>query len=302
MKPRGYLLNFFLLFVCGSAAQVQPNFVQFYNHKLFFTPTVFGDNFNVGLSYKNQFSGVEGSPTVLSADVEYPFNDKISMAIVFLNDRQGNENNFTKKVSGAYRLKLLEDNFIVFGISANLAYKGILSNAWIAPEDNRDNNIPDTSSSSLSYNIGLGVSYWWREYILSFSISDLLASPIVMSGYSHTKNRYYYVMAESVFEISNNYSMHPALLYSTNLKAHSVDFSAILSLYDDFKVGGSYRLNDSIGLIMGYQIMGNIDIMYSYDYGVLNNYGNHEITVNFGFDNERSKNIKIKKVENIRFL
>ncbi len=305
MTFRYHILKFLFLFTCCSMAQVHPNFVQFYNNKLFFSPTVFSDDLNFGLSYKSQFVGIDGAPTILSADVEYPFNEKSSIGLVLLNDRQGNENNFFKKISTAYKLKLSEDNFIVFGISANLFYQSIFRDNWVAPQDNKDENILNISDTSMGYNFGLGVSYQWKRYIISLSLSDLLESSIKMNGYNYKKSRYYYLMMESIFELNHNFYLEPALLFSTNLKTYSMDLSTVLSLYDVFKLGISYRLYDSIGLIMGYQMIDNINIMYSYDYGVFNrynSYGSHEVTLKFRFNHQEIKRTDIKKVENIRFL
>ena len=67
----------------------------------------------------------------------------------------------------------------------------------------------------------------------------------------------------------------------------SIDLSSNILLSNKFEIGISYRLNDSVSALVGFQLKNRFKIGYAYDFTTSRlgafNYGSHEIFLTFNF-------------------
>ena len=73
----------------------------------------------------------------------------------------------------------------------------------------------------------------------------------------------------------------------------TADISANFMIAEKFVIGGSYRTDDSVSILAGFQISRSFYIGYAFDYTVseLNKYndGSHEIILRYQFTKNQSK-------------
>ena len=112
---------------------------------------------------------------------------------------------------------------------------------------------------------------------------------------------HYYVMGGYVFDLSQSIMFKPAFLGKIVSGAPiTADISANFLLQEKLTLGFSYRWDDAISALAGFQITKQLFAGYSYDYSVteLNKYndGSHELILRFQLQP------KTKRIKSPRFF
>lgn len=317
---RVLLLALVLTLVTGLKAQQDPQFTQWMYDKLSFNPAVAGTDgahcFN--LFYRQQWTGFEGGEPPQSTLFNYHAPVKAlrgGLGITFYNDQLGQETNNVFRLAYAYHLNLQKNNKLSFGIG--LGYYGKqLGNDWIPPDGPLDvvpdNAISNASVSDGSFDLNLGAYFFKPDnYYVGLSATHLTSQDL--SDLNIDVATHLYFMAGYTYAVNNNVKLRPNLLVKSDGNETTLDFNANALINDMIWAGLTYRTEDAIAPMAGFQYAWNnedetapqsIRIGYSYDLTTseIKNYssGSHEIMVTYCFN--LIDKILMKKHANPRFL
>ena len=295
--------NLFLFIVFLSIktiAQQDAQYTQYmYNMSLINPAYATSDfnNFNVGLSHRQQWIGMEGAPQTTSFFTHYAINDFNEIGVSFFNDNIGDgvlkENKLS--VDYAYILNLNDYNKLSFGVKAGFNMLNINFDGFELESGNQYSDELFSENQSRFYpNIGTGVFYYTKDSYLGFSVPNLLKSSYLKEQdniYSKsTEEIHYFLTGGHVFEFyRDDIKVKPSFLAkSSNQGKVSLDASLNALFNEKYEIGLSYRLNSSVNFLTNIAINDNLRIGYSYDYSLSNlsdfNSGSHEIILLYDFN------------------
>ncbi|MEO6884448.1 MAG: type IX secretion system membrane protein PorP/SprF [Bacteroidia bacterium] len=187
----------------------------------------------------------------------------------------------------------------VIGIGPELGIiQKSLSGAWLAPDGTNgasDNSIPVTGVSSMTYDVGLGVYYSIQDQMYFGISTSHIPQQSFTSGsypsYQFDLARHYYVMAGYTFHATSDFDIMPSIFAKSDASSTQVDVNALIRYDKMVWIGVSYRPNDAIVALVGYQHSftngSTVRIGYSYDITTseLKTYsnGSHEIMLGYCF-------------------
>jgi type IX secretion system PorP/SprF family membrane protein len=298
MKKTLYLVLAFISF--KAYCQQDSQYTQYmYNMSLINPAYATSDfnNFNVGLSHRQQWIGMDGTPQTTSAFTHYAINDFNELGFSFFNDNIGDgvlkENKLS--VDYAYILNLNNYNKLSFGIKAGFNMLNVNFNNFDLESGNQYSDDLFALNQSRFYpNIGTGVFYYTKNSYLGLSVPNMLNSAYFKKTdniYSKSSEEmHYYFSGGYVFESRrDNLKIKPSFLAkSSNYGKLSLDLSVNALFNEKFELGMSYRLKSSVNLLTNFAVNDNLRIGYSYDYSLTNlssfNTGSHEIVLLYDFN------------------
>ncbi len=286
-------------------AQDFHNFVQFYVNPSLINPSLTGTDGKSSLyfSYKKQWAGIEGAPSIANVSFQTAFQNNVSFGLNLHNEQQGLIKTSAMMFTGGYTIPLENEAMVRFGFSLGAAWNKLDINALnfgtISPTDPiqvdlLDNNFQvlgnaGISFHSKSFHIGLALPNIIEPVYLTtdqFSISKVnpFSSTII-----HTSYRLYFANDYNVFE--------PYLVYRLNSGAPSqLEAAGILHLQHKVWLGASYKQDFGISGLGGFKLNNQIGVGYSY---TLKNTGlnelnkpSHEIHIALLFG-ETKKNVPV---------
>jgi type IX secretion system PorP/SprF family membrane protein len=311
---RKIILSVSSLFI-GIAAFSQQDFqfTQYMYDRLSFNPGFAGIDGKICATgfFRQQWSGFDGSPQTMLLNVHGPVKPlRGGLGLSVFKDKLGQFNDTYARVSYSYHLGLSTGGTLGIGLAGGIVSKS-LAFSWLPPDGvstiTTDNAIPDNQISQTTYDLSLGLYYAGPNYYVGISSTHLSESDLTTLGYLN--KRHYYVVAgyNYVLPGSGDWMLKPTVLVKSDAASTQVDISLRGMWKNMVWAGLSYRLQDAIAPILGYQqVVGNgmIKIGYSYDITTseIKNYsnGSHEIMVNYCFNLDKPP-VKQKK-KTVRFL
>ena len=325
---RRILLVFMFLGVIGGLrAQQDPQFTQYMFNQMYFNPAVAGshDAICAGLIGRQQWVGFDGRPETYAFTVEAPFQDPFlnqqhGVGLTVSSDALGQESTFGLKLNYAYHYTLGTGGTLSAGMGLGMVQK-TLGNQWDAIDPaNIDPSIPTGGASATSFDMDFGLYYRVpNKLYVGLSTTHITAADLEdLSGGS--LDQFYYGVARHYFltagyvieEVISDLDIEPSILVKSDGTITSFDISGLAIYQDQFYGGLSYRLQDAVALMLGYQYQmsgqgaagGNLRIGYSYDFTTsqLRQYsgGAHELLVKYCFN--ITPQVKVQKHRTVRFL
>jgi type IX secretion system PorP/SprF family membrane protein len=182
---------------------------------------------------------------------------------------------------------------------------------WVAIDDpTQDALIPASNISDNVLDLGFGLHYHIPGK-LNFGISSthLNAGKLSGTNFAYTLARHYYVFGGYEHQLNDQLTLRPNFWLKSDVATTQVDVNVNV-LWNNMLWGGlSYRLQDAIVPMLGYQGTlangkGNYRVGYSYDIttSALRNHssGSHELMLGFCYDIFPKP--KITRYRNVRFL
>jgi type IX secretion system PorP/SprF family membrane protein len=112
----------------------------------------------------------------------------------------------------------------------------------------------------------------------------------ISAGYNIT-------MADPLFEIQ------PSVLFKTDMVSYQTDMTVDLVYKKRYSAGLNYRIDDAIGILLGFELSNGLRVGYAYDITTsalsIEGNGSHEIYLGYSFDLGKNRN---KKYKSVRFL
>ncbi|MCV6628507.1 MAG: type IX secretion system membrane protein PorP/SprF, partial [Flavobacteriaceae bacterium] len=209
--------------------------------------------------YRNQWSGISGSPRTFAASFITPLNGEMTLGLNAVLDEVYvlKENHFYANFG--YKLKLNDDSNLVLGLKAGLSnLKVDLNSVELIDND----PLFSESMSTSNFNMGVGAWYQYKNWYLSVSVPAFFKN-----------KRYEKQNAEPIegvedvavflgtgyrFALNDNWGLTPStLIKSVSGVSTSVDITTTLH-YKKIDFGANYRVNESF---TGFVYLDNLDFL-----------------------------------------
>jgi type IX secretion system PorP/SprF family membrane protein len=242
---------------------------------------------NLGLLYRRQWVGVDGSPSTASLFAHTPLGNNVEVGFTLQTDDIGNvikEHNLS--LDFAYKLRLNKESKISFGMKAgfnmfNTDFSQFnLESGSFSSDPNFSENINKTF-----VNIGVGAFYYGRNFYVGVSTPNLINSKYLSKNeglYEMAEERHYFFASGYVYKLNESIKLKPNVMVKAVAGAPlivDVNLNAIYNEKVEFGLG--YRLNDALMAMISFRVNKAIRIGYSYDYTAtkLNTFsnGSHEL-------------------------
>jgi len=231
-----------------------------------------------------------------------------------VNDQLGPTTQTYLNLAYSYQINVSEVTRLSFGINAG----GSLLNVDFSKGDFEVENDPLLRSQDVNNfypTVGAGVFLYEPNWYLGISVPNFLSDGLYndeVAGIVEDKQQFNFI-GGYVFDIKENIKLKPAFLI--NYLAGSpvnLNLSANVLVNGQFTVGASYRVDNAVSGLAGFQVSDNAFIGYAYDYNTnaLGEFaqGSHEVVLKFylGEGSGATRNgpgkVKGKQIDSPRFF
>ena len=255
-----------------SYAQQDPHYTQYMYNMSVMNPAYAGskESLSMGLLYRKQWVEIEDSPTTATFFGHMPVGRNVGLGLSVISDRIGpvEENNIYGDFS--YTLNLGGEHRLALGLKAGLTLHKIdFATIYPTLPDVDDGVFAGENPSSSSFNLGAGAFYYTDKYYIAFSVPNMLKNKYLdFNGAEYgSEVAHYFLTGGYVFDLTQNIKFKPFAMVKTAIGAPtSVDASANFLFNEKFEIGGTWRLEDSFGAMVGYQITPSLKLGYAYDH------------------------------------
>jgi len=327
MKKFLLLLVFFVAVAGVVSAQQRPEYTQYVFNNFLLNPALSGiENYtDVKAGYRSQWTGLQGAPVTSYLTINAPLGSNFingdatgmpaaggvdPMSRSYLQDYQAAEPHHgigftlvTDKAGPitetnidatyAYHIGLTSNFNLALGVAAGVS-RTSLNTSEITLENSFDPAIDNANNAQWSPDLSLGIWGYSGNYYFGVSVQQVLPEKLYFStnntyDQSKTVPHYFFTAGYKLF-LSDDLTLLPSfLIKEINPVPLTYDVNMKLSFRDVFWVGGSYRRNDSFGVLAGFNISSTINVGYSYDIttSALNTVSNgtHEIVLGILLNN-----------------
>lgn len=280
-----------LLGAIATQAQQLPLYSQYMNNELIINPAVSGtlDHSPLQLSFRNQWTGFNGSPTTYVLSYHKKQKDNVGLGAVLFNDNTGGAINRTGlALSYAYHIPL-SNGKLSLSLAANIN-QYTFDSSELSPND-PDPLIDGSSESSFVPDATFGAYYYTDKFFAGFSVPNLIETPInINTAVDNTNSliRHYFLHTGYKLEVNDNLDLQPSLMLKSIITTGvQYDLNLRALLKDKMWFGASYRDQDAVVLMYGVNYK-NYFVGYSYDATLsdIRNYssGSHEVFLGYKLD------------------
>ena len=315
MKKIFCFLFLYIIANLAAIAQQDPQFTFNKMTQLFVNPGFAGNDEVVTgvLLNRWQWTSFPGAPEThllsVGAATEL-FGVKSGVGINIMSDNFGNSNNISLSLDYALRKNTAIG---MLGIGASVGfYNWAISADWEVPDDpnhdiwdENDILVPQSNVSRMALDLGLGLFLKGDDYYVGASMTHINQASIVFEEQARIfLVRHYYMSAGYNIGLSDPlFEIQPSVLFKTDMVSYQADMTVDLVYNKRFSAGLNYRINDAIGILLGFELANGMRIGYAYDImtSAMAAYGNgsHEFYLGYSFDLGKKKN---KKYKSVRFL
>ncbi|MEO9477722.1 MAG: type IX secretion system membrane protein PorP/SprF [Cyclobacteriaceae bacterium] len=280
--------------VFRAEAQQQFMITQYMYNGLAMNPAYAGIHNGISASMltRHQWVGIEGAPSTQFVSVHGPLRYKpISLGALIYRDVIGVKKEHTGYFSYAYRIGIVKDIKLSFGIQANFHQ---LNQNFLF-----DNTVDDggdpllANNNAFKFNSGAGLLLHSDVFYVGLSSPQLFKSKYGSRDFDTNSRlvRHYYITAGYAFVLPNDIVLKPNTLIKAVANAPAqIDLNMNILLKNILWLGISHRWKESNSLLAALQLGSQWQIGYAFD---LNNNDlnrtSHEIMLNFIFDFPTSK-------------
>lgn len=307
-----------------AIGQQDVQWTQFMYNRLYYNPAVAGSGGAICINgmHRSQWVGFTGAPVTQNINANIPIRQLgggIGVSIV--NDQIGFFQSISFDLMYAYQFQL-SDGTLGVGIGASFLNKSLSDAAWIPADFNPQNPtgpindfaLAGANANGFQIDATFGAYYQNETWWAGVSSNRVIESRVLVDNYAGSgssaafKNaRHYYVMGGYNWAIpGTNWELQPSTIFKLSSgSAYTADMN-VTGVYNKKLWGGvTYRLNDAVAAILGYQFTPSFRAGYSYDIGTSAvagaSGGSHEIMAQYCFKIEIPPTPK-GRYRNPRFL
>jgi len=287
MKSKINLLFVFIILGFSSVyAQNDPQMSHYMFNNLAYNPAFAGDNglINASFLHRTQWAGFKNAPSTQFLMGDMLLNKIGGVGLTIVNDKLGYEKTLNIRLMYAYHHQLSENIDISGGIGLGILDKS-LDGTQLIYEDMNDANAVLTKESQLTPNIDFGIASNIKKLTLGLSFSHVSQS--ISSATFSKPPRHFYAFASYDYAINNQIDIVPSLYFKNSSFISQFELSALGVYNKKFWGGLSYRMQESMVILVGLNIMSGVKLGYSYDLNVgpVKSYssGSHEIMLSASF-------------------
>ena len=298
MKTIKHILSIGLFLSCSLLvkAQQDPMYTHYMYNTLAFNPAYAGsrDAMSFFALGRFQWVGLEGAPMTQNFQIHTPIYGGLCTGVSLINDKIGPTNNTNISLDLTYRFNLGRHHRLAFGIKGGIDFFN--NNLSSVPTNELNDPLFNQNISRTLPNVGAGIYYDHTNFYIGFSVPRIVEHRL-NTGLGELKRSYYFI-AGGFIPISKNFGLKPtALVKMTEGAPIQGEFTLEALLCNKFSVGAFYRSMDGVGVLLGYNIMPNFRIGYSFDWPLtelsrVGQMGSHEIMLRYDLKFGKMKNIK----------
>lgn len=309
MKKR--IIIIVLLLSCWTKAKSQQDaqFSQYLFNGIYINPAYAGykEQLNLHAFYRNQWTGITGSPQTMSFAIDATGNEKrVGLALQFVVDQLGAQRNESVYLNYAYRIAMNAQGSsrLALGLGFGAIQFG-MDGAMLNPNDTEPNQ-PLGKQSVIVPDARVGIYFANNRIFAGLSAANILAQFSVVEHYAYiAKPRpHYYLTAGMLLPMGYNMFLKPSILLKDDRGGPtSLDMGLFAILNERFWIGGAYRTGiklyrkdnlqnnlsnlNSVVASLQFAPSDRLRIGYAYDFsvGALQGYsaGTHELSVSLMF-------------------
>lgn len=300
-------LGFLIATLNTGYSQQEPQYTQYMYNIGSFNPAYVGsvENLDITGLYRAQWIDIEGVPRTIRFGVNYPFeNDRMGLGFNVQSDQLGPTTNTFVDISYSYQIYISAITKLSFGIDVG----GSFLNVDFSKGDFENPGEPILGREQINNfypTVGAGLFLYHDKWYLGASAPNFLPGGLYNNDVAQVIDDKLQVnlIGGYVFDLSEKLKLKPAFLVNFVSGAPATaNLSANFLINGMLTAGASYRFDNAISGLVGFQISNSMFAGYSYDYntnpiGQYNN-GSHEIILKFYVG--RGSKTKKEKNENLK--
>lgn len=297
--------------------QQNPLYSQYMFNDYAVNPAIGGtvDFYDVRSNHRYQWSGITDAPRTYTLTAHGPMkNRKMGIGGFLYTDHVGPTRRTGVMFSYSYILKINDNMRLSFGAAGGLL-QWTVDAAKITLRDEGDQVLSNGLQSTLVPDAKFGMFFYrpntnpyalGYKYYVSVSAPNLLQNKLYFfDNQTSTLSKledHYYAAGGYQFEVGSDFKIEPSFLVKyVDPAPIQFDLNARVIYQDKVWLGGSYRTDDAISLMVGYLHRSALMIGYSYDITTTNlgNYSNgtHEVMLGIRFIRPEDLNESTPSIE-----
>lgn len=285
------------------SAQQEPMYTHYMYNTLVVNPAYAGarDAMSITGLGRFQWAGLTGAPMSQTVQVHSPIYAGLCAGLSMQNDRIGPVNNTNLNIDVAYQFHIGQHSRLAFGMRYTVDFfNNYLTD--LNPEQGGDPVFQNNYNITLG-NVGAGIYYQHTKFYLGFSMPNMIEHDLNNTSGLSTERRHYFAIAGGYFKVARTIDLKPTALVKIVQGAPvQTDITLEAIFKRKISIGLHGRLFDGAGVLLGYNIMPNFRIGYSFDWSftpLMNagQYGSHEIMLRYDLNWGR-----YAKVDNPRYF
>lgn len=298
-----YILLLLLSFSLLSQGQQIGMFSHSFYKPLIFNPafTGNGDATNAMLISRIQWIDFKNSPQLNIFTLDGPLRGKkMGLGLSLISDKKGISSKIGGNISYAYRLKLNEQTFLAFGVSAGIIDHSLNYSRAIV-ENVNDPVLSGDTQRETSIDANAGIALVWKDLEFGVAVPQLLGGAVEYQD--NVSGRAYYSLARHYmgslqyrFYINKEKGLALVPMGMVRFLPNApfqYDGNLHFEWRDKFWIGATYKSEYAVSANAGFCISKQLYVGYSYDF-VIGNIGkysgmSHEIMLNFKFGKSKEK-------------
>ncbi|MBL4669988.1 MAG: PorP/SprF family type IX secretion system membrane protein [Flavobacteriales bacterium] len=288
-------------------AQNRINYSQYMHNQGVFNPAYFEiNNQLVATTYlRKQWVGIQGAPSTKSLVAGFTVKDKHNINLNIYQDDITIYSDLSLGLGYNYRILINKNSLLSLGLKGDFGFFNS-DYSSLEAQDLDDNILIKNTSSQKYINFGAGLFYQSTIFFTGISAPYLVNNSLIQSknglvDKNFEFNHIYFTMGGK-FDL-NNLSFTPTTLVKmVSGSPLQVEVNANFLIKEKVWLSGGYRSNNAIILSVGYVILENIKLVYSYDFVNFTsaNYssGSHEISIGYGLSFYKNKSFNKRRYFN----
>ncbi len=260
-------------------------------NKFMYNPAVAGayPQLHASLLHRQQWVGIDGAPTTSNLNAHaYVSQIKGGVGLNVINDRAGMFSAKTVSLAYAYHLMLTPDHMLGMGLSFGFMQYGY-DGTWVTPDQTSDAFLPPSNSSKSVPDFGLGFYLTSEDYYLGLSATHIIPMEVDFNGTAiYNQARHYYFLAGYDYDITDDFSLRGNIFSKTDGVSLQTDININTFYQENYWTGVSFRYEDALCFLLGFQVADNLTFAYSFDLVTsklsTQANGSHEVFLRYSFD------------------
>ncbi|MCD8193841.1 MAG: type IX secretion system membrane protein PorP/SprF [Tannerellaceae bacterium] len=262
--------------------------------------------------HRQQWVGIKGAPKsfFITADMPLSFREtQHGGGVVVFTESIGLFRNTHFAGQYAYKQKLFGGTLSI-GLQvglANISFDGTgVEIGESEYPDHSDPAIPTTEVEGMALDMNIGFYYTHKKFYVGFGSTHISEPELELEEniYTYIGRAYNFTGGYNIQLKNPLYELQPSVFLKTDMSSFQADITARLIYNKMFNGGLSWRVNESVILLLGAQFNG-IQVGYAYDFPTTpilrGSSGSHEIFLNYRLKLKKTKTGK-NKHKSVRIL
>lgn len=318
IMKRGLLLIILGIVTCatGVRAQYDAQLTHYFMAMGYYNPAVAGkgEDLNLFALHRQQWIGIKRAPKSFFIQADMPFkfgktNHGLGLAV--FTESIGLYNNTHVGLQYAYKQKLF-GGVLSIGLQGGLvnqAFRGTEVNIGDMESEyhqQTDEAIPITDVEGKALDINAGIYYSNKHFYAGVAVMHVTEPEIELSETAHTfiGQSFNFTAGYNIKLKNPLYEVQPSVFLKSDLQTFQADVTARLIYNNRFNGGFSWRVNESVILLLG-ATFGRIDVGYAYDFPTTpilrSSSGSHELVLRYRLKINKTKTGK-NRHKSVRIL